>query len=175
MRNERYEKFPNRILSSSVVNSAKIRPFPQMEAELLRCIIAFEVANNRKAPNWTLAEVGLNQVNDDFFLFNEYVGHHRNDWIEEFCEGWKEFILEDADKLAIDSLPETERKQARVAKLLPVLLPLWPFFGSICHVLQEEENPLTPKDAYWLGLIDEVVGESLPTIRTLAEWQPADA
>ena len=112
------------------------------------------------------------QVSDDFFLLNEYIGQHQNARIEEFCEEWKEFVLKDADKAAIDALPEDQRKGARVAKLTPVLLPLWLFFGSICHVLQEEENPLTPTDAFWLGLVDEVAGVDLPTLRKIAEHSP---
>jgi enoyl-CoA hydratase/carnithine racemase len=41
----------------------------------------------------------------------------------------------------------------------------------LCHALQEGENELTAKDAYWLGLIDEVIGEDLYTIRDLMEYE----
>jgi hypothetical protein len=93
-------------------------------------------------------------------------------WIEAFCEAWKDFILNDSDKAAIEALPEDQRKAARLSKLTPVLLPLWLFFGSICRVLQEAENPLTPEDAFWLGLVDEVMGANLPTLRRMVERIP---
>jgi len=46
------------------------------------------------------------------------------------------------------------------------------FFGALCHALQEEENPMTALDAFWLGLIDEVIGEDLPTERKMFERRP---
>jgi hypothetical protein len=144
----------------------------KLEAEMLRAIISFEIASNKKHRAWTFAGKGMAQVSDDFFLLTEYIGQHKNDWIEEFCEEWKSFVLQEDEMAAIDALPEDQRKGARIAKLSPVLLPLWLFFGSICHVLQEEENPLTPIDAFWLGLVDEVAGANLPTLRRIAERKP---
>jgi len=46
------------------------------------------------------------------------------------------------------------------------------FFIALCHALQEGENELTAIDAYWLGLVDEVVGEHLWTIRLMEEFEP---
>jgi len=47
------------------------------------------------------------------------------------------------------------------------------FFFGLCHALQEDKNELTATDAYWLGLVDEVMGEGgLATIRWFEEWQP---
>jgi hypothetical protein len=46
------------------------------------------------------------------------------------------------------------------------------FFVALCHALQEGENELTAIDAYWLGLVDEVVGENLWTIRIMEEFTP---
>jgi hypothetical protein len=146
--------------------------YRNLEAKMLAAIIAFEISSNKKNLLWTFERSGMAQVSDDFFLLTEYIGQHKNDWIEGFCEEWKDFILQDADKDAIEALPEEQRKSARVAKLAPVLLPLWLFFGSICHVLQEAENPLTPTDAFWLGLVDDIIGESLPTLRKIAEHSP---
>jgi hypothetical protein len=39
-------------------------------------------------------------------------------------------------------------------------------------ILQEAENPLTPEDAFWLGLVDEVMGANLPTLRRMLERFP---
>jgi hypothetical protein len=39
--------------------------------------------------------------------------------------------------------------------------------------MQEGENRLTPHDAYWLGLINEVLGDDdLVTLRSMVEHQP---
>jgi len=179
-RNKRYDNLSSRIFKSPAIgkqlklmqSGAKPEHFRKLEAEMLKAIISFEIASNQKIQGWTFAKKGMSQVSDDFFLLNEYIGQHQNDWIEEFCEEWKSFVLQEDEMAAIDALPEEQRKGARIAKLTPVLLPLWLFFGSICHVLQEEENPLTPIDAFWLGLVDEVAGANLPTLRRIAERKP---
>lgn len=41
----------------------------------------------------------------------------------------------------------------------------------MCHALQEGENELSATDAYWLGLVDEVVGEELWNLRLLYEFE----
>jgi hypothetical protein len=49
---------------------------------------------------------------------------------------------------------------------------MWSFFVALCHALQEGENDVTAKDAYWLGLVDEVLGEAeLPSMRVVAEYK----
>ena len=47
--------------------------------------------------------------------------------------------------------------------------PLWYFVVALCRLLQQGENRLTAVDAYWLGLVDEVVGARLPSLRLIAE------
>ena len=51
---------------------------------------------------------------------------------------------------------------------------MWHIVVSICRVLQSGEYPLTPEDAYWMGLVDEVVGSQLPCMRTFAEADPTN-
>ncbi len=174
---KRYESLTAAVLADAPFDEAltKLPSSPQnadfvdLEAAMLRAIIAFEKQANAKRDDWRFSTDGLSRVNDDFVLLNEYIGQHKNDWIEEFCEQWKDFILQDGDKTAIEQLPEEQRKSARVKKLAPILLPLWLFLVSVCHVLHEAESPLTPIDAFWLGLIDEVAGAPLPTLRQVVE------
>ena len=50
---------------------------------------------------------------------------------------------------------------------------LWSFFVALCHALQEGENELTATDAFWLGLIDEVMGvKELSGFREIMEYEP---
>ncbi len=170
---KRYDNLWAKVSGSRSFKKALGGDYTKLEAAMLRAIVAFESERNKKNSAWTFSAQGLDQVNDDFLLLIDYIGHHQRQWIEEFCEQWKEFVLEEHDKEEIERLPEGERKAARVARLTPVLLALWLFFGALCHVLQEAENPLTPHDAFWLGLIDEVVGSDLPTLRKVFERGPA--
>ena len=175
VRVKRYASLSRSVLSSSGVKK-QLAKFPggigeysELEAEMLKAIIRFELKGNSKKGEWTFSGRGLAQVTDDFLLLNEYIGHHQNDWIEEFCERWKDFVLAPGEKDDIEKLPSGQRKAARVAKLRPRLLPFWLFLGAICRVLHEAESPLTATDAFWLGLIDEVIGLDLPTLRKVAE------
>ena len=56
--------------------------------------------------------------------------------------------------------------------LAPLLVPLWQLANSISNRLVAGENPLGAFDAYWLGLIQEVVGSDLPCLRHVAEAKP---
>jgi hypothetical protein len=48
------------------------------------------------------------------------------------------------------------------------LRSLWHFSVLLCRNLQSGENRLTAEDAYWLGIVDEVMG-TLPGERADAE------
>ena len=50
--------------------------------------------------------------------------------------------------------------------------PLSSFFVALCDALQEGENELTAIDAYWLGLVVEVFGEQLWSLRAFEEYKP---
>jgi len=43
---------------------------------------------------------------------------------------------------------------------------------SLCRLLQSDDFDLNPKEAYWLGLIDEVPGSDLPNLRVMFENAP---
>jgi len=184
-RNEKYEKLSAAILKSRAMDNLfgslkNAQPnqfskyYRKIEAEMIKSIVSFELQRNAKDPAWSFSGTGMTQVNDDFILFNEYLGQHSDDWIVAFAEIWWHFLLSEEQKRDVSAISEDEaRKAAIAAKLTPTLLPLWLFLGSICYVLQEEENPLRPMDAFWLGLIDEVVGEKVPTVRDVLEWSPS--
>jgi hypothetical protein len=81
--------------------------------------------------------------------------------------------MTDAEKEEIKGASEEERDVKKAGKVQPLFFPLWSFFVSFCHALQQGENELTATDAYWLGLIDEVIGEErLPSFRLVAEYTP---
>jgi hypothetical protein len=68
---------------------------------------------------------------------------------------------------------EKARDEKLIEKVQPPVLPLWMLFIALCHALQEDDNDLTAADAYWLGLVDEVWGDSsMITTRWFAEFEP---
>ena len=72
-----------------------------------------------------------------------------------------------------------EKKLKTIDSLLESVLELrleyiFPFYFvvSLFRLLQQGEFYLTPRDAYWLGIVDEVIGDTdLPCPRLLLESQ----
>ena len=79
--------------------------------------------------------------------------------------------VEDLEKF-IKAPPADRTRMAR--EITDKILPVWLLFAAVCSALQEGECILTAEDAYWLGLIDEVIGSGLAHYRAFAEAMPSD-
>ena len=144
-----------------------------MEADRIKAILDFEVKTNKDDPSWTFKDGGMARLGDDFFLLNEYLESQQNDRFKSWCRRIGQFALSDADAAELKQIPDEKAKDEKtIEKVQPLLQPIWSFFVALCHALQEGENELTAADAYWLGLVDEVMGQSLPTTRWIEENQP---
>jgi hypothetical protein len=146
----------------------------QAEAAVIKKIIDFEVSSHKNDPDWRFGSGGLSRLNDDFFLLNEYIQSSLSDQFESVCERWGHFALTPEEETELAKIVDgNARREARLAKVRPHFEPLFSFLVALCHALQEgERNYLTALDAYWLGLIDEVVGETLQSPRLLSEFKP---
>jgi hypothetical protein len=166
-RYQRYEKLLKKVKARTGTTQAKL------EAARLKAIIDFEVDSNKKNPDWSFTDFGLTNLSDDFFLVNEHLADIKTARLTDFISSWGKFALTDDEKAELDGRPEEERLTLTVEKVRPILEPVWAFFVSLCHALQYGENDLTATDAYWLGLIDEVIGDaSLRSVRTIMEYEP---
>lgn len=143
----------------------------EMEAAQLKAIVEFERRKNKKDKDWGFLTDGIHRLTDDFFLLHEYLQMFRSARFKQLCQLFAEFLLSDEQLTTIDALSENE-KPAKIAELVrPQLQPIWSFFVALCYVLQQGENQLTASDAFWLGLIDEVVGvQDLPSWRVFVEY-----
>jgi hypothetical protein len=77
------------------------------------------------------------------------------------------------DEIEVMKAEEKKGKKERFNFLIktvsPRLEPLWFFVVSLCRALQEGEYPMTPIEAYWAGLVDEVIGKDAPCLRARIE------
>jgi ATP-dependent protease ClpP protease subunit len=145
----------------------------EAEAEIIKAIVEYELKKNTK-PRWRFSAGGLSQLNVDFLLVREYMSIYDSSHLKQLCDLFGDFLLtqRDVDEIAT-IIDEAERKKAKDGKVKPILRPLWLFFMALCYALQEEENELTATDAYWLGLIDEVIGRfDLQPERLTLEAEP---
>lgn len=145
----------------------------ETEALIIRAIIQFEMNTNKADPKWSFHSAGLNRLADDFYLLQEFLSSWGSTQFTRVCEQWSTFVLTAPERAELQGLQEAEKPKWIQKTVRPRFQPVWAFFVALCHALQEGENELTATDAFWLGLIDEVVGNNtLPYIRFLMELKP---
>jgi ATP-dependent protease ClpP protease subunit len=142
---------------------------PILEAEILRAIVKYRTQRHAKDP-WLLSLGGLNEVNSDFELFNDfYFGDHRESMTKIVGQFGQLFLADSDRKALLESDDEEFKNKMLEAKAKPKLEPLWYLMISICRILQSDDFTLNAAEAYWLGLVDEVQGSDLPNLRELVE------
>ncbi len=141
----------------------------QWESAILHSVIDFELAKNKIFPGWAFSRKGLSRVSDDFLLIKEYIGAYESHTMLAECRRYAPFFLDDGHKETLKNLPEESQEEESLKIIKPIIRPVWLLFVALCHILQEGEYELTATDAYWLGLIDEVVGSDLVNLRVIVE------
>jgi ATP-dependent protease ClpP protease subunit len=144
----------------------------QVQANVIKAIVDFEVASNGNNPSWNFRNGGISRLVDDFFLLEEYLTNTNHARLKDWCTSFGRWSLNADQTEEVNAIPDDDARLEKIIELVrPILQPVWTFFVALCHALQEGENELTAKDAYWLGLLDEVIGEDLYTIRNLMEYE----
>lgn len=168
----RYEDLLHTVVRG-IRRKAGPRSLAELEADHLKALIAFEVRNHKKYPTWSFAGGGIGRLVDDFFLLVEYMDNYGSERLKNWCTTFGRWILPPKTLEEIETITDEKLRVERlVDNVRPVLQPIWSFFVALCHALQEGENQLTATDAYWLGLVDEIIGEDLMSFRLFQEYVP---
>jgi ATP-dependent protease ClpP protease subunit len=146
----------------------------QMEVQVLKLILDYEL-NRERDYEWSLSRGGLFEVERDFNVFIDYfLGEYRGH-LEALIPELGDLFLDDkelAEWKGLKEKPDTEKVEWLKTKVESKMHPLWYFVVSLFRLLQQGEFTLTPRDAYWLGIVDEVIGASdLPCPRLVLESQ----
>jgi hypothetical protein len=169
---DRYGRYEKLLKTAQGKKDSRRKNVAKLEASRLKAIVDFELEDNKNNKGWTFSGGGMTRLTDDFFLLNEHLESAQSDRLKQLCSQWGMFSLAKAEQEEIEKAPELDRPKLLIEKVRPLLEPLWAFFVALCHALQEGENELTAKDAFWLGLIDEVIGEKdLTCYRLVAEYK----
>jgi len=168
-RHERYA----RLLDFVQKRKTTAKAGKELEAFQIKAIVDFELKDNKNRENWNFENAGLKSVSDDFFLLNEYLLNYQSPFFNGLCKRHGNNVLTNQEREEIEAAPENEREQRKVDTAKPRLMPIWSFVFALCHALQIGDNTLTPRDAFCLGLIDEVMGmEDLLPLRLVTEYEP---
>jgi ATP-dependent protease ClpP protease subunit len=130
----------------------------ETEASIIRAIVDFEVKSHKNDPDWTFAADGLATLSEDFLLLGERLSALETGYFDQRCIDAAELLLDPSEMSRIARAPADQRDQITLQHVRPILEPVWSFFAALCHALQEGEHELTAKDAFHLGLVDEIMG-----------------
>lgn len=168
------------ILISSVLPRALRRsrvPPLRQDANVLRYLIDHEVESH-KPGRWRLDENGMAELTADYLLLREYFFGSHVAMIERSIRTFASVFLSNRDFKRFTALnaagKESPANAILYAKARPKAEPFFFFAHLLCRNLMQGENDLSPSDAYWLGIVDEVVGTRFVGLREIVE-QPAEA
>lgn len=172
-RHGRYRELFSTVLKKVKGDVAKMS-VAQAESAAIKAIAEFEVKANKGDPSWSFRDGGIERLTDDFFLFHEYLSGLGGDRLQRWSTNWGKYIVPPDVVKQIDAIADEKERSKKLNETVgPLLEPPTSFFAAFCHALQEGENELTAEDAYWLGLVDEVVGEDhLLCLRHFEENKP---
>jgi ATP-dependent protease ClpP protease subunit len=144
----------------------------EWEGEMLRAIVKYRIKLHKdRNDSWLLSESGIQEVTEDFNLLHDFHYGSQTKDLTTWDKTYGEMFLSDAEKqerLALTG-SEAEKEKWLIEKSEMKLRPLWYLMISICRLLQGADYRVSPEEGYWLGLVDEVLGSSLPCVRHAAE------
>jgi hypothetical protein len=141
-------------------------PNKQLEPELVRAILNYR-SRLHKEDDWLLSRTGMQEVASDFNLIHDYASQTKD--LDALLEVYGSLFLTPAQSAEFKSKSKEEQKiflETHAAEKLDVL---WYFIVSLCRLLQTKDYQLTPEEAYWLGVVDEVTGSGLQSDREMIE------
>lgn len=166
----------NDILDSFISSILSKQPdLPQLrkaefEALVLKGILEYEVKEHQEV-DWSFRFEGMEKIEEKFLLLIDKHADRHAAQIQVLSDRWGKFFLSSDEEVEVQKIPGAQQPQWMMEKVRDHLQPIWFFFVSVCRCLQEDDFYLTAQEAYWLGLIDEIIGcNDLPSPRILVEY-----
>ncbi|MDR5730335.1 MAG: ATP-dependent Clp protease proteolytic subunit [Terriglobia bacterium] len=150
-------------------------PRAQFEVLVLKAILEYEAQQHASDALWSFRTYGLERIEDKLDLLLDKYDNHHAEMTSLLCARWGEMFLSKEQETEISKLAEGARPAQVKEATSDVMSTLWFFFVSICRLLQKDDYWMSAEEAYWLGLIDEVIGRTdLPSLRFFVEYPPAN-
>ncbi len=141
-------------------------PNKQLEPELLRAIVNYR-SRLHKNDDWLLSRTGMQEVMSDFNLIHDYASQTKD--MDALLEVYGSLFLTPAQSAEFKGKSKEEQKIYLESRASDKLEALWYFIVSLFRLLQTKDYQLTPEEAYWMGVVDEVTGSDLQSDREMIE------
>jgi ATP-dependent protease ClpP protease subunit len=133
---------------------------------------AIRTAILHKALATTSSETVFNDFESNYRLLCDFFEKHHSDMIQVLMKRWHVDLFGQRDSQKATLLDIEERQKWIMDRITGRCFSLWFLFVFFCRQLQTGDFPMTATEAYWLGLIDEVIGVDLQSPRILVENAP---
>ncbi len=141
-------------------------PDKQLEPELLRAIVNYR-SRLHKNDDWLLSRTGMHEVMSDFNLIHDYNSQTKD--MDALLEVYGSLFLTPEQSAEFKGKSKEEQKIYLESRASDKLEALWYFIVSLFRLLQTRDYQLTPEEAYWMGVVDEVTGSGLQSDREMIE------
>lgn len=120
---ERYARYAPLLKKLTTKSSGQVGPeLPStIEAERIKAIVDFELAQNKSNVNWTFKDGGgLSRIVEDFYLIAEYIETQQSERLKHWCLNLGRMSLSKEDK---EELEKIDDERARNEKLIEKVQP----------------------------------------------------
>jgi hypothetical protein len=144
----------------------------ETEKKIFQKILDYELDKNKEVKDWSLMRHGLDDLHNHCLQMLDYLTGNYIKYLEKLVANYGEFLL-DADEVTLYKKIKSE-DPAKAAEWIGKQIGgrmqvFWYFVICLCRELQKGENRLPAYEAYWLGLVDEVIGYGMPCLRVVNE------
>jgi ATP-dependent protease ClpP protease subunit len=151
-------------LFSSPGPLANSRTLAAQEVKIFQAAIAYEFAANR-GKKWRLDATAGTELLMDYLLAKDFLQGEHWKLAHRLARRFGQNFLTATDSSRYVRLLQQDPVKAEallIKSALPGALGLWYFTMTLCHRLLMGEHSFSAQDAYWLGLVDEVLPAEPP-------------
>jgi hypothetical protein len=140
------------------------------DSDLLKMIVDFEASDllDRKSKGENIGGFSKKEIAaiyEDFISIKELLSGLYFEQTKVLCHLKGHYFLTIDEVKELKTIEPEARESFLLGKTAGRVFPLWYLVVSLCRLLQQGENTFTAHDAWYFGLIDEVAGSDLPSLR----------
>ena len=157
---------------TDLMDALRLSDEMKRKASVKTAILGDALTNVSMYPSFAAMEVKYSLLCDFFeYHHREMIAKLKNRWLEDFFnDPLRDTAILKTGKTGFSS--KQDWWKAVFQYMDTMCFSIWFLFVSFCRRLQSGDFPMTATEAYWLGLIDEVIGLDLRSPRILVENAP---